>query len=106
MLLILRSRAASSLLTGLFGSLRFFSFGTSPARGWRWPTGASRGETDGFAAPEVPILFPLCATAADPPIRIRSDREAMVFFILLLRLEEKLIYRAAFGLPTCPSSLC
>src|SRR5260370_40375427 len=28
----------------------------------------------------------------------------MVFFILLLRLEEKLIYRAAFGLPTFPSS--
>ena len=33
MLLILRSSAASSLFTGLFGSLRFFSLGTSPARG-------------------------------------------------------------------------
>jgi len=35
MLLILRSRAAFSLLSGSFGSLRFFSLGTSLARGWR-----------------------------------------------------------------------
>ena len=50
MLLILRSSAASSLLTGLFGSLRFFSFGTSPARGWRWPTGA-------WGTPEPAVEF-------------------------------------------------
>ena len=35
MLLILRSSAAFSLLSGSFGSLRFFSLGTSLARGWR-----------------------------------------------------------------------
>src|SRR5712692_5456112 len=42
MLLILRSSAASSRLAGVFGLLRFFSDGTSSARGCRWPIGASR----------------------------------------------------------------
>src|SRR3984893_6891896 len=90
MLLILRSRAASSLLTGLFGSLRFFSGGTWSARGWRWPIGASRIICDWFVAPPG---APVCASAIGPPIRaanavIAIDLVVNVFRILPLPLSE------------------
>ena len=50
-----------------FGSLRFFSFGTSPARGWRWPTGAGIvGWTVGW-----PEFF---GTDEDPPWAARQAR--------------------------------
>src|SRR4051794_5851031 len=87
MLLILRSSAAFSLLSGSFGSLRFFSLGTSLARGWRWPTGA-------WTAPPPPPLPPPpeffetdedpCANASAPPIRTISAIERIVFRMLVL----------------------
>src|SRR5882672_9659177 len=84
MLLILRSRAAFSLLSGSFGSLRFFSLGTSPTRGWRWPTGA--GITP--PPPPPPEFFGTdddpCANASGPPIRTTSAIDKIVFRILVL----------------------
>src|SRR3954471_14307698 len=86
MLLILRSSAAFSLLSGSFGSLRFFSLGTSPARGWRWPTGA-------WTVPPPPLPLPPeffgtdedpCANASAPPIRTTSAVERIVVRILVL----------------------
>src|SRR5580693_5741003 len=74
MLLIFLSRAASSLLVGSFGLARFFSEGTSPARGWRWPTGASRTPVDGLA-PGDPV--PVCAVAEGPAISARSAKVAI-----------------------------
>src|SRR3954449_7707613 len=82
MLLILRSSAAFSLLKGSLGSLRFFSLGTSPARGWRWPTGAN-GVDPEVAPPDVdPLWLPVCATAA-PPSKTTSDTATMIFFMSL-----------------------
>src|SRR5882724_8452345 len=82
MLLILRSRAAFSLLSGSFGSLRFFSLGTSLARGWRWPSGA------GIVDAPPPEFFGTdddpCANASGPPIRTTSAIERIVFRILVL----------------------
>src|SRR6267142_5866684 len=72
MLLILRSSAAASRLIGSSGLPRFFSDGTSLARGCRWPIGASRAGWDWLAAPDVPddpVLLPVCATAIGPPNR-------------------------------------
>src|SRR6267378_615462 len=81
MLLILRSSAASSRLTGSFGLLRFFSDGTSSARGCRWPIGASRVGWGWFAAPDVPVLLPVCAIAAGAPIRASSAVDMISFRI-------------------------
>src|SRR5215831_10079295 len=81
MLLIFLSRIASSLFAGLFGSDRFFSFGTSLARGWRWPTGAG-GTPPLLVTVEV---FPPCAMAEGTPISTRSAIEMIVFFMLLLQ---------------------
>src|SRR5258708_25826990 len=83
MLLIFLSRAAFSLLSGSFGSCRFFSLGTSPARGWRWPTGASRAGA-GFAAPGDPVLLPVCAIAAGLPSRASNAIVVIRFRILFL----------------------
>src|SRR3954447_10268242 len=86
MLLILRSSAAFSLLKGSFGSLRFFSLGTSPTRGWRWPTGACITPP---APPPVPPEFfgteeDPCANTSAPPIRTTSAIERIVVRILIL----------------------
>src|SRR4029077_10943631 len=83
MLVILRSRAAFSLLSGSFGSLRFFSSGTSPARGCRWPTGActvGAGLSEFFGTDDE-----LCANALGQPIRIISAIDRIVLRILVLR---------------------
>src|SRR5882757_7531972 len=86
MLLILRSRAAFSLLKGSFGSLRFFSLGTSPTRGWRWPTGACI--TPPPPPPVPPEFFGTdedpCANASAPQIRTTSAIERIVVRILIL----------------------
>src|SRR6476660_9923474 len=86
MLLILRSRAAFSLLKGSFGSLKFFSLGTSPTRGWRWPTGACI--TPPLPPPLAPEFFETdedpCANASAPPIRATSAIERIVVRILVL----------------------
>src|SRR6478609_8297483 len=86
MLLILRSRAAFSLLRGSFGSLRFFSLGTSPTRGWRWPTGA--WITPPPPPPPPPEFFGTdedpCANASAPPIRTISAIERIVVRIVVL----------------------
>src|SRR5260370_39039142 len=93
MLLRLGSGGGFSLLSGSFGSLRFFSEGTSLARGWRWPIGASRGIADGFAAPGDPVLLPVCAIAAGPPTRASSARVGINFavnnFGILLLLSQR-----------------
>src|ERR1700749_2524187 len=81
MLLIFLSRIASSLLMGSLGLPRFFSLGTSPARGWRWPIGAS-GMPPLLVAPDDPE--PVWAMAVGAPIRIRSAIDIAVFFMLLL----------------------
>src|SRR3954471_17550507 len=86
MLLILRSSAAFSLLKGSFGSLRFFSLGTSPTRGWRWPTGACI--TPPPPPPVPPEFFGTdedpCANTSAPPIRTTSAIERIVVRILFL----------------------
>src|SRR5215207_10448967 len=88
MLLILRSSAAFSLLSGSFGSLRFFSLGTSPARGWRWPTGAWTVPPPPAPPPLPPEFFGTdedpCANASAPPIRTTSAIERIVVRILVL----------------------
>src|SRR5215475_12230296 len=80
MLLIFLSSTASSLLIGSLGLERFFSLGTSLARGWRWPIGAS-GIPPPLVAPGPPGLL-LCAIAAGEPISIRSAIEMIAFFML------------------------
>src|SRR5215216_475898 len=88
MLLILRSRAAFSLLSGSFGSLRFFSLGTSLARGWRCPTGAWIVPLPPAPLPPPPEFFGTddapCANASAPPIRTISAIERIVFRMLVL----------------------
>src|SRR6202012_4581858 len=81
MLLIFLSSSASSLFTGSFGLEIFFSSGTSPARGWRCPTGA--GGKPPFL---VAVEFPPCANAG-APISTRSAIETNTFFMLLLQLQ-------------------
>src|ERR1700712_1150628 len=79
MLLILRSRSAFSLLSGSLGSLKFFSLGTSPARGWRCPTGAwTSGLSEFFGTVEP------CANASGQPARTRSVTDKIIFRILVL----------------------
>src|ERR1700692_276549 len=91
MLLIFLSRAASSLFTGLFGSLRFFSLGTSPARCWRWPTGAG---TSGLSEFFGTVDDPPCANASGPPIRTSSAIDRIIFRILVLPFETHFIASA------------
>src|SRR6185436_1106374 len=84
MLLILRSSARFSLLSGSFGSLRFFSLGTSLTRGWRWPTGACitpppPPPPEFFGTDEDP-----CANASAPPIRTISAIKRIVVRMLVL----------------------
>src|SRR5882724_4129416 len=91
MLLILRSSAASSLFIGLFGSLKFFSGGTSSTRGWRWPTGAGHGPC--FSDVGFAERLPVWAIAAGPSTSIRSVIVTNVFRILLshfLRMRSRL----------------
>src|ERR1043166_3364436 len=82
MLLIFLSSRAFSLLSGSFGSLRFFSEGTSPARGGRWPIGAPR---IGCArvAPDDPLPLPVCASAGLP---IRASTAIVVIRLRILLL--------------------
>src|SRR4026207_1754028 len=96
MLLILRSRAAFSLLSGSFGSLRFFSLGRSLGRGCRCPPGP-------WITPPPPLppeFFETdddpCANASGPPIRTSSAIERIVFRILVLPFGHLLVsvYRA------------
>src|SRR5260370_34464206 len=86
MLLRLGSGGGFSLLRGSFGSLRFFSEGTSLARGWRWPIGASRGIADGFAAPGDPVLLPVVAIAAGAPTRASSAMVGINFAVNNFRI--------------------
>src|ERR1700754_4797994 len=86
MLLILRSRAAFSLLNGSFGSVRFFSEGTSPARGWRWPIGASRTIGWLFVAVDDPPPVPVCAMAAGAPISVSSAADIVSFVVIRFRI--------------------
>src|SRR5262245_55906985 len=72
MLLSFLSSVAFSLARKSVGLPRFFSSGTSAARGWRWPTGA--GNTP--PPPPPPELFtavdeppPLWANPAGAPIK-------------------------------------
>src|ERR1700754_441342 len=83
MLLIFLSSKAFSLLSGSFGSFRFFSEGTSPARGWRCPLGASRAGA-GFVALVDPAPLPVCAIAAGLPIRASNAIVVIKFRISLL----------------------
>src|SRR5258708_25804250 len=90
MLLILRSRAASSLFWGSFGLPRFFSGGTLRARGCRWATGACGTVEGRLFAPCVPVLLG-CAIAPGPAIRARSaiaaiDPVAVSFVVIHLRI--------------------
>src|SRR5258708_6238809 len=79
MLLIFLSRAAFSLLSGSFGSFRFFSLGTSPARGWRWPTGAwTVGCAEFFGTVEP------CANASGQTVRTISAADRIIFRIVVL----------------------
>src|SRR3954462_6121332 len=92
MLLIFLSRAAFSLLTASFGSLRFFSFGTSPARGWRWPTGAWTDDlSEFFGTDEDP-----CANASGTTNRTNSatDRIICRFLVLPLGFCRRLLFIA------------
>src|SRR5215831_2582203 len=83
MLLIFLSSAWFSLLRGSLGSLRFFSLGTSDARGWRCPIGAS-GILPLMVSPvDIFLLFPVCAMAV-PPSKARIDSDTTNFLILLL----------------------
>src|ERR1700759_35691 len=82
MLLIFLSRAASSLLMGSLGLPRFFSLGTSPARGWRWPIGAC-GRPPLLLAPDP---APVWAMAVGAPIKARIAIEARGFFMLFMLL--------------------
>src|SRR5436305_2047679 len=90
MLLIFLSRAASSLLAVLFGSLRFFSLGRSPARGWRWPIGACAGPWFLTAVDDPP---PVCAMAVGTAIRIANAVVMMVARIAVLPCSEELSSR-------------
>src|SRR5215813_3450582 len=82
MLLSFLSSVAFSLARKSVGLPRFFSSGTSAARGWRWPTGA--GNTP--PPPPAPEFFtavdeppPLWANPAGAPIRSTSaiDRRVL-----------------------------
>src|SRR5689334_15752389 len=82
MLLIFLSRSASSLLMESLGLPRFFSFGTSPARGWRWPIGA---------CPTPPLLLaldpvPVWAIAVGAPVRASNAAKITDFFMLFMLL--------------------
>src|SRR3954470_8061164 len=91
MLLILRSSAAFSLLRGSFGSLRFFSLGTSPARGCRWPTGACIVPPPPLAPEFFGTDEDPCANPSAPPIRTTSAIERIVVRMSVLPC---LFYRA------------
>src|SRR6516165_71786 len=84
MLLIFLSSAWFSLLRGSLGSLRFFSSGTSVARGWRCPTGAGGTVPEDDDCPEDdPLPPPVCAMAV-PPSRTRSGSATKIILILVL----------------------
>src|ERR1700730_2647161 len=83
MLLILRSRAASSLFTGLFGSLKFCSECTCTARGCRCPTGAGGGPAGLLVFADDPPV-PVCAIAGGPAIRTSSATAAIGFVVISL----------------------
>src|SRR5712671_1112834 len=96
MLLILRSRMAFSLLKGSFGSFRFFSLGTSPARGWRWPTGAwTVGCAEFFGTVEP------CANASGQPVRTISATDRIIFRILVLPFFIRIIAPERRSLHNC-----
>ena len=86
MLLILRSRAAFSLLSGSFGSLRFFSLGTSLSA--RLAMTDRRLHHPAAPPPLAPEFFETdedpCANASAPPIRATSAIERIVVRILVL----------------------